>query len=96
MIDTSFERNYLSYQNEIYDNIENETLKKIKELDSDGSVQFDKELDAIAYDIYEDEQLYWVIAVYNDIIDGLKPDNRYLSYPNKNEVINLLNHSEDW
>lgn len=81
-----------------FDEITYDTLKgkcrnffnDIKKLPAIGNVSFSKPLDAIAYELYGDENLYYILATYNNIIDPLKIDNIYIKYPSKEDITTLL------
>jgi len=64
---------------------------EVKQLPMVGEVSFDKPLDAIAYDLYKDENLYYILAIYNDIIDPLDINNTYIKYPSKEDIMVLIN-----
>ena len=77
----------------IYDTLEKECREfflEIKKLPTVGNVSFSKPLDAIAYELYGDENLYYVLAVYNDIIDPLDINNTYIKYPRKEDTLALI------
>lgn len=43
-------------------------------------------LDSISYKVYETELLWWVLAIYNDIIDPISIGSVQLKIPDFNEV----------
>lgn len=43
-------------------------------------------LDSISYKVYETELLWWVLAIYNDIIDPITIGSVELKVPNFSEV----------
>ena len=81
------------FTGEIYDIVCPECYKiieDIKQLPMEGNVTFDKPLDAIAFDLYKDENLYYILQIYNDIIDPLQITNTIISYPSKTDVLDLI------
>jgi hypothetical protein len=43
-------------------------------------------LDSISYKVYDTELLWWVLAIYNDIIDPISIDSVDLKIPNFSEI----------
>jgi len=47
-------------------------------------------LDKVSFDYYGTEELWPIVALYNDVIDPLSKDNVLLRIPSKSEVEKLL------
>lgn len=67
-------------------------IKKLKNLPTEKVVDVNNRmLDAIAYDVYGDESLWWVLLYYNSIVDGITVDEKnQISIPNRAAVESLL------
>jgi len=81
-------QNFLEYKNGIYEDIP--FKKELKKLKVDHEIVFDAPLDELALREFGTEDLYWVIGLYNDILDGLNYDGRILKIPNKNDLFMFL------
>jgi len=56
-------------------------VREIKSLETIKEVSFNTQLDYIAYKEYGNESMFYIIAIYNNIVQNLNPDNRDLLIP---------------
>lgn len=79
MLQTDFFKNFSS----CYDNLSNKTrIYEIKKLPLLKVVETNEELDKVAFDEYSDETKWWIIAIYNDIINPFfNNENRLIKVP---------------
>jgi len=78
---------FLTYS-ECYDNLSNDSqINKIKKLPLKGTIETIEDLDKIAYDYFGDETLWFVIAIYNNIISPFfNNENRTLKIPDIDNI----------
>lgn len=87
--------NYFKYNPDLgiydYNEKDNELLEKLKLLTYDKKVVVNNELlDSVSHKVYGNEKLWWVLALYNDIIDPLNPGSIEISVPLIYDVEDLL------
>jgi len=58
-----------------------ELVSKIQDLELKKTVAYDKPLDYISYEVYGKEQMFYIIAIYNNIVQTIRPDGRELNIP---------------
>jgi len=96
MLDEKYnQENYLVYNEEvgIYDKLSSPIVEKIKELSFEYSVPSDNvEFDELALRYLKTEQLWWVLAIYNDVSDVMNPEKfpPIIYIPNRLDVELLL------
>ena len=78
---------FLTYS-DCYDNLsDNSQIYKIKELPLKETIETTDDLDKISYDYYSDETLWFIIAIYNDIVNPFFDNiNRTLKIPDINGI----------
>lgn len=91
--------NYLEINKDtgLYDYLPNGGfIDKLKALTFKNKIEVSqRELDEIALDIYGNEELWWVIAIYNDIINPTILETSILYVPSRIDVEKLfLSYSE--
>lgn len=71
-----------------------EVLEGIKKLSVQNDVyvtdRYKNRLDNISYDCYGKTDLWWVLAVFNDIIDPMEFDNQSIKVPYLQDINSLL------
>jgi hypothetical protein len=75
----------------ILDLLENDfykDLKKIKNFEENNTI---KELDFLAKKYYNNVSYWWIIALYNDIVDPFNVDLDIIRIPDLYEVMQLYN-----
>lgn len=63
-------------------------IPKIKFVQVDLRVK--NRLDLISYELYKNYQLWWVLMLFNDIINPDKWDNNVIYYIEPNQLLSLL------
>jgi len=84
---------YLKYNNaaKIYDELDSPFVKQLRELNIQKSIPYAGEhLDEIAFNEYGDESLWWVIAIYNKILNPFNIQKDIIEIPDKMELITLI------
>ena len=76
----------------LYDFLSNPTfISQLKKLDYKSTVTVtNRELDELALDVYETEDLWWVLAIYNDVINPYDFSNNLLYAPSKVDLEKLF------
>lgn len=86
--------NYFSFNEDygIYDiDIRSEFVSNLKELDFSNVIDLNGQLlDFIAYKFYGIEELWWVIALYNNISDPFSTEGITIKIPRLNLINDLL------
>ena len=74
--------------------LENDALiKEIKNLEIDKSINsllYQNRLDLLSYDCYGNSDLWWILAIYNDIKNPMKFEAKELSIPSITNITTLL------
>lgn len=81
---------FLNFENDTYDPLTSNLIENIKSLSNGGVFKVKSEEnrpDQISYRIYDDTQYWWVIMLYNDILDVEDIEiGMVLSYPDADEL----------
>lgn len=62
-------------------------LKNYSEFDV--TIEYRNRLDLIAYKVYENVELWWIIAYYNNIVNPLNFTNLKLKIPSYTDLVNI-------
>ena len=68
-------------------------LEDIKSLNIKGqvsSIKYKNRLDLLSYDLYSTTDLWWILGIYNDIINPMNFDIPLLSYSDYDDIIELI------
>ena len=86
-------------KSDILNILENSFVDELKKIKSYEVELNSKNLDLISLEYYNDASLWWIIALYNDIVDPFNVTNKEIKVPNFFEVNSLysdyiINESE--
>lgn len=92
--------NYIHYEEKlgIYDYLKSSKfINELRDLDFETTViRENREIDEISLEVYDTELLWWVITIYNNIIDPLDlPSNLILYVPSKSDIEKLFLNYQD-
>lgn len=85
--------NYLDYNKElgIHDTQSGDFVDKLRDLPVDKIININNELlDEISNKVYNTEQLWWVIGIYNSILDPMNITPQTINIPSLSEIENLF------
>lgn len=81
---------FLNFNDDNFDPLDSFTLFNIKNLSTLGSKEItneEKRPDLLSYNIYEDTQYWWILLVYNDILDiNELTSGKVIKYPSLNSI----------
>lgn len=84
---------YLDYNDElgIYDTQSGTFITKLRNLPIDRVININNELlDEISKKVYNTERLWWVIGIYNNIIDPLNIPSQSINIPSLSDIEDLF------
>jgi len=89
-MDIFYIENYFPYKSGIYDLIGNNFIKKLKQIPVIEYYEANnEELDYIAWKFLGNENAYWIIGLYNDIINPFSVSG-IIKIPEKSELLTFL------